>query len=101
MGGSDFPNAGESYAIIDGRLKLVQNVVRPAGKPEFELFEFYEDPLDHGDVARDHPEVVERLARELEAWKQGARAARLEPDKGAASLSGAELERLRSLGYVR
>jgi arylsulfatase A-like enzyme len=101
MGSPGFPEAGESYAIIDGRWKLVQNAVRPAGKPEFELFDFYGDPLDHSDLARDNPQVVEQLARELESWKKGARAARLKPDEGAANLSAVELERLRSLGYVQ
>jgi arylsulfatase A-like enzyme len=101
MGGPEFPAAGESYAIIDGQWKLVQNAVRPPGKPEFELFDFYRDPLDHRDLARDNPQVVERLAGELESWKKKARAARLKGDAEATSLSGADLERLRSLGYVR
>jgi arylsulfatase A-like enzyme len=101
MGSPDFPEAGESYAIIDGRWKLVQNATRPPGKPEFELFDFYEDPLDRRDLARDNARVVERLARELESWKQGARAARLKADTDTANLTAAELERLRSLGYVR
>jgi len=101
MGSPDFPEAGESYAIVEGRWKLVHNVVRPPSKPEFELFDFYEDPLDRSDLARENPEVVERLAKALESWKQEARAARLKgDDEAAASLSAAELERLRSLGYV-
>jgi arylsulfatase A-like enzyme len=101
MGTPDFPNAGESYAIIEGRWKLVRNVSRPEGKPEFELFDFYADALDRRDVARENPQVVERLAKELESWKKEARAARLQPDGDTANLSAAELERLRSLGYVR
>jgi len=102
MGSPDFPEAGESYAIVEGRWKLVHNVVRPPSKPEFELFDFYEDPLDRSDLARENPEVVERLAKALESWKQEARAARLKgDDEAAASLSAAELERLRSLGYVQ
>jgi arylsulfatase A-like enzyme len=102
MGSPDFPEAGESYALIEGRWKLVHNAVRADDKPEFELFDFYEDPLDRRDLARDNAEVVARLAKELEAWKAKARAARLKADdEAAASLSAAELERLRSLGYVQ
>jgi arylsulfatase A-like enzyme len=102
MGNPDFPEAGESYAIVEGRWKLVHNAVRPPEKPEFELFDFYDDPLDRKDLARDNPEVVAQLAKALEAWKAEARAARLQPDdQAAASLSAAELEKLRSLGYVQ
>jgi hypothetical protein len=101
MGSLDFPEAGESYAIIDGRWKLVQNATRPPGKFEFEFFDFYEDLLDRWDLARDNAQVVERLVWELESWKQGVRAARLKADTDTANLSVVELERLRSLGYVR
>jgi arylsulfatase A-like enzyme len=101
MGGQDFPGAGESYAIIEGRWKLIHNAVRAPDKPEFELFDFYGDPLDRRDVARDHPEVVERLARALEAWKGKARAARLKAEADGAALGADQLERLRSLGYIR
>ena len=48
---------------MDGGWKLIQNVVRPPEKPEFELFDFYKDPLDQKDVAAAHPDVVARLAR--------------------------------------
>jgi arylsulfatase A-like enzyme len=101
MGGPEFPAAGESYAIIEGRWKLVHNAVRPPGKPEFELFAFYEDPLDQRDLARDNPQVVAELAKQLDSWKEKARAARLKGDKDAPSLSGAELDGLRALGYVQ
>jgi arylsulfatase A-like enzyme len=101
MGGREFPGAAESYAIIDGGWKLIHNAVRAPGKPEFELFDFQGDPLDRRDVARDHPEVVERLAEALESWKASARAARLRPEAAAGSQGADQLERLRSLGYVQ
>jgi arylsulfatase A-like enzyme len=102
MGGTGFPGAAESYTIVDGDWKLIQNVARPADKPEFELFEFYKDPLDQQNLAVQHPEVVQRLAKQLDEWRRKATAARLKPDsEEAKSLSADQLERLRSLGYVR
>jgi hypothetical protein len=53
-------------------------------------------------VAAQHPDVVARLARELQAWRRMAEAARLTPDSAlAATVSAEELERLRALGYVQ
>jgi arylsulfatase A-like enzyme len=101
-GGDDFPRAGESYAIIDGRWKLIRNVVRAPQQPEFELFDFYEDPLDKKDLAAANPDVVARLTRALEAWQATARAARLPPDSETTKgMSAEQLEQLRALGYVK
>jgi hypothetical protein len=87
---------------VSGGWKLIRNVRRPAGRPEFELFDRGKDLLDAHDVAADHPEVVARLARDLDAWKVKAEAARLKPDAEAArNLKPEELERLRALGYVQ
>jgi len=101
MGDREFPGAGESYTIIEGRWKLIHNAVRAPGKPEFEVYDFYGDPLDRRDVAREHPEVVERLAKALESWKEKARAARLKAEAEGADLGAEQLERLRSLGYIQ
>ena len=97
-----FPSATEAYAIIDGSWKLIHNKVRAPGHPEYELFEFPKDALDQKNVAADHPEVVERLAKVLQGWHAAALAARLKPDdETTKTLSAEELQRLRSLGYVR
>ena len=102
MGGTDFPGAAESYAIMDGNWKLIHNVVRPADKPEFELFDFYQDPLDQKNVAAEHPDVVQRLAKSLDAWHQMAQAAKLKPDSELAKgMTKEQLDQLRSLGYVK
>jgi hypothetical protein len=72
------------------------------GGPEFELFDHRKDPLNLHDVAPAHPDVVARLARELEAWRKMAAAARLKPDAALSrEVSAEELERLRALGYVQ
>jgi arylsulfatase A-like enzyme len=102
LGGADFPNAAETYAIVDGGYKLIHNVVRPPGTPEFELFDFDKDPLDQKDLAAEKPEVVERLQKILEAWHRAAKVARLPPDSEITKgMSAEQLEQLRSLGYVK
>jgi arylsulfatase A-like enzyme len=92
----------QSYAIVDGRWKLIHHAVRPPGKPEYELFDFEADPLDQRDLAPANGEVVARLARVLDAWQRTARSARLKTDDALAQeLSPEQLETLRSLGYVK
>jgi arylsulfatase A-like enzyme len=96
------PRETASEAVIDGGWKLIHNTKRPAGKPEFELYDHAKDPLDAHDVAAAHPDEVARLAKVLESWRRMASAARIKPDTEAAkNLSKEELERLRSLGYIQ
>jgi len=97
----DDKNPTESWAMVDGDWKLIRNGVRPAGRPEFELYDHRQDPLNLHDVAAEHPEIVERMAATLEAWHEKALAARVAPDEGSAELSPEELEKLRALGYVQ
>jgi arylsulfatase A-like enzyme len=92
----------ESVAVIDANWKLIQNTVRPEGLPEFELFDYYKDPVNKHNVAGEHPDVVARLSKLIAGWRQMAAAARVKPDaESMKSLSAEELQRLRSLGYVR
>jgi arylsulfatase A-like enzyme len=96
------PADTESYAINDGQWKLIHNKTRPRGGPEFELYDFVKDPLDKTDVASQHPEVVARLSKALEGWHQMAVAAKLKGDaEGTKNLSPEQIQRLRSLGYIR
>ena len=96
------PLDGEAFAIVVDDWKLIHNTKRRPPRPEFELFRFREDPLDQKNVAGERPEVVARLARELDAWRKTAAAGRLKPDAETARALGAEeLERLRALGYVQ
>lgn len=100
--GSPPPRDTESYAIVDGSWKLIRNTIRPRGGPEYELYDTARDPLDKTDVAAQHPEVVARLSKALDGWKQMAQAARLKPDtETTKGLSPEQLQRLRSLGYIR
>ena len=102
IGREEYPNNGEMYAIMDGGWKLIQNVKRPPDKPEFELFDFYKDPLDQKDMAAQHPDVVARLARDLDGFRKMAVGARLKPDsESTKGMTKEQLEQLRSLGYVK
>jgi arylsulfatase A-like enzyme len=96
------PHDTEAYAIVDAGWKLVHHTTRPDGGPEFELFDAVKDPLDRHDVAAERPEIVQRLAKLLAGWRQMATAARLKPDaESTKGLSQQQLQRLRSLGYIR
>jgi arylsulfatase A-like enzyme len=86
--------------IVDG-FKLIHNVHRPEGRPEFELYDHQKDPLDKNDVAAPHPDVVARLSKQLASWREWAQARRLSQDAAVEGLSQQELERLRSLGYIQ
>jgi arylsulfatase A-like enzyme len=100
--GAPPPLDTESFAIVDGGWKLIHNTARPAGAPEFELYDFTRDPVNKTDVAAQHPDIVLRLAKALDGWHQMAVAAKLKPDSETTkSLTPAQLQRLRSLGYVR
>jgi arylsulfatase A-like enzyme len=100
--GAPPPLDTESFAIVDGDWKLVHNTARHDGDPEFELYDFIKDPLNKTNVAAQHADVVARLSKQLEGWHQMTKAARLKPDSETTkSLSPEQLQRLRSLGYVR
>jgi arylsulfatase A-like enzyme len=92
----------ESYAIVRDRWKLIHNTRRPDGASEFELYDTEADPLDLRDRSAQYPERVRELAGELDAWLVRARAARLTPDEDTEEeLSAEEMQRLKSLGYVK
>lgn len=96
------PGDTESYAVIDHDWLLIHNRARGDDTPEFELYDVATDPLNLTNVASGQTEVVERLARDLDRWHRIAEQARLPDDaEAAAGLSQEELERLRSLGYIR
>ena len=92
----------DSFAIVSEGWKLIYNVRKPDDFPEFELFDHDNDPLNLKDLAPENPEVVERLSQQLEQWHEQALSARLPSDDDfQGGLSTQELERLRSLGYIR
>ena len=91
--------ANSLVMIADG-WKLVKNTRRPDGWPEFELYDYDNDPMDQVDLAADNPDVVASMAEELDAWHERALAARIE-EADAADLTPEEEARLRALGYIQ
>ncbi len=90
----------DSRAMIHEGWKLIHNVSRPEGWPEYELYDHVRDPLNLEDVAADHPERVKRMSRVLDGWHKAASEARVEAEE-AEDLSPEEIEKLRSLGYLQ
>ncbi len=74
-------SAGGMFAIRDGKWKLVLGNgsggrERPRGKPfagPYQLFNLSEDMEEAIDVARRHPEVVERLTKKLQQIRDSGR----------------------------
>ncbi|GMR22284.1 MAG: hypothetical protein BMS9Abin37_0621 [Acidobacteriota bacterium] len=94
----------DAFSIVLDGWKLVHNVRAPDGVdvPEFELYDHRADPLNQKNVAEQNPEIVERLAEQLNGWHQWALENRLPTDDTATeSMSSDELQKLRSLGYVQ
>ena len=96
------PRTANSTAIVWEGWKLIRNRERPEDRPEFELFDHRKDPLSLANVAEEHPERVEELSKLLESWRLWVADRRLPSDAELTrGISGEELERLRSLGYVQ
>ena len=87
--------------MVEDGWKLIHNVHQAPDVPEFELFDHAEDPFNLTDVAADHSDIVARLSQTLETWKAMALAAKPDAEQDTQGLSQEELERLRSLGYIR
>lgn len=99
--GGPEPKGVGSVAVIWNGWKLIQNYQRPEGMPEYELYKRTDDPLDQHDLAQKFPEQVTKMRALIETWRKGIPAGRLPEDKTQGNLSSEELQRLRSLGYVK
>ncbi len=101
MIGGPPPRGSGSVAVIWNGWKLIHNFERPAGGPEFELYRRAEDPLDQHDLADANPEQVKLMSPMIDVWRRRAEAARLPKGDSGEKLSKEELQRLRSLGYIK
>ena len=92
--GSDLSNIESLAVVLDG-WKLVKNLNVPEGRSEFELYNHSDDPLNLDDVAVDHPDIVQRLAVEIDTWQEWALAQKVE-EEPTNSIPPEELARLRA-----
>ena len=95
------PEGEEAYSIVKDGWKLIHNTQGYTDRPEFELFETAEDPLDQTNVAEQRPDLVKQLTEELTAWRESAEEQALPEADSTEGLSDDELRRLRSLGYIQ
>jgi arylsulfatase A-like enzyme len=90
----------DSLAIFAEGWKLIWNVVVRDDRPELELFDHRNDPLNRVNLADQHPDVVADLRLQLEEWRKMTEAEKVTPDGEGADVSAEELEQLRALGYA-
>jgi arylsulfatase A-like enzyme len=96
------PRDTASVAIILDGWKLIHNTKRPAGSPEYELYEVKSDSREQKNLAAEKPDIVRRLATEISRWRKLTASQKLKSDVDAKKgMSQEELERLRSLGYIQ
>ncbi len=90
-------------ALLSGEWRLIHNTFIPEGdgRPEYELFHYAEDPLNLKNLAAERPEIVTRLQAELAEWRESVKAGQLSRDNSTEGMSPAEIERLKSLGYLQ
>jgi arylsulfatase A-like enzyme len=105
------PGWGSSVvADVRGRRWSYVNRVRPNGlrgqrtftaEAAGELYDLTSDPLQHSDVAADHPQVARQLRDQLLAWYRAneLRARQLRAERTHTGISDEEAEHLRALGY--
>jgi len=95
------PRDFESYGIVFDGWKLVHNTKRVDDRPEFELYQHKDDPLNTKNVYEQHSDVAEKLKTKLKEWREMAEAGKLPEGEALKDLPEAELQRLKSLGYVQ
>ncbi len=98
--GEETEGTADSFAVIADGWKLIWNVVVRDDRPELELFDHVNDPLNLSNVADSHPEVVADLRLQLDQWRAMVEAQKVTPDGDGADISPEELEQLRALGYT-
>ncbi len=104
------PRRGHAYTVLTERWKLVQSCGMDApnqkhirdryaelcrlqgrgersieGSPRFELYDIAADPGETNDVAAAHPEIVEAMRKQYDAWFTDVAARWAQPPPGAAA----------------
>ncbi len=93
---------GVATAIVADGWKLIERAAEPGDAIEYALYDVERDPLEQTDLAAQHPDVVSRLAQQLETWRGAVAGVRLESGTAEPGATSAEeIERLKALGYVQ
>lgn len=91
-----FQYGDRRYGVRTPRWKLILSV---AGSDRLvELYDLRADPGEQENIADRHPQVVERLERELRRWRADLQT--VESDAAPARLDEEERKRLEALGYL-
>jgi arylsulfatase A-like enzyme len=98
--GEETEGTADSFAVLADGWKLIWNEVIRDDRPELELFDHRNDPLDLINVADQHPEVVADLRLQIDRWRKMTEDQKVKPDGEGADISPEELEQLRALGYA-
>jgi iduronate 2-sulfatase len=98
--GEETEGTADSFAVIADGWKLIWNVVIRDDRPEFELFDHVNDPLNLINVADRNPDLVADLRLQLERWREMTEAQKVTGDGEGAEVSAEELAQLRALGYA-
>ena len=97
----EHPTEFESYGLISDGWKIIHNTRGRGDKPEFELYNHAEDPLNQSDLAAAQPDRLEKLILELETWRSMAIQNQLPKGDAPENITPEEEDRLRSLGYIQ
>jgi arylsulfatase A-like enzyme len=89
----------EMTALISEGWKLIR--IDDDGGTQYELYDHREDPLNLQNLSGERRDIVERLAEQVERFRASSAAARLGDSAAPQEMDSADLERLRSLGYVQ
>lgn len=87
---------GQSFVALGGYL-LIHT---PAGERN-EIFNLAQDPLGKTDVSGAEEKRIAVLVDHLATWGKLIKVASLDPDKQTAPMDDADLQKLKSLGYVQ
>ena len=87
---------GERFVAMAG-----YQLIRTTEGDRSELYRLSTDPLGLADVSATEAQRVAVLSDHLAAWEKLVAVSSLDPDKQAAPLDDATLEKLKSLGYVQ
>ncbi len=95
------PTDFESYGLILDGWKIIHNTKGRGDKPEFELYNHAEDPLNQNNLASQEPDRLKKLEKELDAWHSMAIQNQLPKGDAPENITPEEEDRLRSLGYIQ